>query len=196
MLQKTAELTCPKDGTVIINGMKEQIIIRQETNEDIKEVFEVNNMAFGQDHEAKLVDILRNNKSVFIPELSLVAIHTNRIVGHILFTKIKIDDNNGNLYESLALAPMAVSPELQKCGIGGQLIRQGLDIAKDLGFTSVIVLGHENYYPKFGFKHATKWNIKAPFDVPSNVFMAIELVNGGLKNISGSVIYPIEFKTV
>jgi putative acetyltransferase len=176
--------------------MKEQIIIRQETKDDFKEIFEVNHIAFGQDNEAKLVDTLRNNKSVFITELSIVATVNNRIVGHILFTRIKIKDNNGNLHESLGLAPMAVRPELQKNGIGGQLVRQGLDVAKDLGFTSVIVLGHENYYPKFGFEQAGKWDIKAPFDVPSNVFMAIELVNDGLKNISGTVIYPEEFETV
>jgi putative acetyltransferase len=176
--------------------MKERIIIRQETKDDFKEVFEVNHIAFGQDNEAKLVDTLRNNKSVFITELSIVATDNKRVVGHILFTKIKIKDNNGNLHESLGLAPMAVIPELQKSGIGGQLIRHGLDVAKDLGFTSVIVLGHENYYPKFGFEQADKWNIKAPFDVPSNVFMAIELVNDGLKHISGTVIYPKEFETV
>jgi predicted N-acetyltransferase YhbS len=65
-----------------------------------------------------------------------------------------------------------------------------------LGYQSVIVLGHEDYYPKFGFEPAEKWNIKAPFDVPSNVFMAIELVKGSLENISGTVIYPKEFETV
>ena len=91
---------------------------------------------------------------------------------------------------------MAVRPEFQKSGIGGQLIQQGLKVAEELGFKSVIVLGHEHYYPKFGFEPADKWNIKAPFDVPSNVFMAIELVKDGLKNISGTVIYPKEFETV
>lgn len=174
----------------------ESILIRQETPNDFSEVFEVNHRAFEQDNEAKLVDALRNNSSIFIPELSLVAIKNNQIVGHILFTKIDIKDENGNQTKSLALAPMAVLPEFQKSGIGAQLIRQGLEIVKGLHYKSVIVLGHENYYPKFGFKPADKWHIKAPFDVPSDAFMAIELVNDGLKNTSGTVIYPKEFETV
>ena len=176
--------------------MIEQLTIRQETPDDFKETFEANHGAFGQDKEAKLVDALRRNSTVFIPELSLVAIGNNKIVGHILITKLIIKDNNGNMHESLGLAPMAVRPEFQKIGIGGQLIIQGLKIAKELGFKSVIVLGHEQYYPKFGFEPADKWNIKAPFDVPSHFFMAIELVKDGLKNISGIVIYPKEFETV
>jgi predicted N-acetyltransferase YhbS len=176
--------------------MIEQTIIRRETKEDFKEIFEVNHIAFGQDNEAKLVDALRNNVTAFVPELSIVATTNNKTVGHILFTKIKIKDEEGNLHESLALAPMAVRPEFQKGGIGGQLIREGFLVAKELGFKSVIVLGHEHYYSSFGFQPAEKWKIKAPFDVPSNVFMAIELVTGGLKSISGTVVYPKEFETV
>ncbi len=176
--------------------MMKQPIIRQEIPEDFTEIYNVNLIAFGQENEAKLVDALRRNLTVFIPELSLVATDNNKIVGHILFTKIKIIDDIGNQNESLGLAPMAVRPEFQKGRIGGQLIRKGLHIAKDLGFKSVIVLGHDNYYPKFGFEPADKWNIKAPFDVPSNVFMALELEQDGLKNISGTVIYPKEFETV
>ncbi len=176
--------------------MTEQLTIRQETSNDFKETFEVNHIAFGQDNEAKLVDALRSNPTLFIPELSLVATVNNKIVGHILITKIIIKDNTRNLNESLGLAPMAVRPEFQKSGIGGQLIKQGLKVAAELGFKSVIVLGHKHYYPKFGFEPAEKWNIKAPFDVPSDVFMAIELVKDGLKNVSGTVIYPKEFETV
>lgn len=176
--------------------MDKRVTIRQETKDDFKEVFNVNHIAFGQVNEAKLVDALRNNQTAFVPELSIVATDKNKIVGHILFTKINIKDDKGNLNESLALAPMAVRPELQKSGIGGQLIRKGFEVAKELGFKSVIVLGHEHYYPKFGFQPADKWKIKAPFDVPSNVFMAIELATDGLKNISGTVVYPKEFETV
>jgi predicted N-acetyltransferase YhbS len=176
--------------------MDKRITIRQETKDDFKEVFDVNHIAFGQDNEAKLVDALRNNQTAFVPELSIVATDNNKIVGHILFTKINIKDDKGNLNESLGLAPMAVRPELQKSGIGEQLIRKGFEVAKELGFKSVIVLGHEHYYPKFGFQPAEKWKIKAPFDVLSNVFMAIELATEGLKNISGTVVYPKEFETV
>lgn len=176
--------------------MTEKLILRQEIPNDYKEVFEVNQIAFKQLNEAELVNALRHNKDAFVPELSLVATENDKIVGHILFTKLTIKDEKGNLNESLGLAPMAVLPELQKRGIGRQLIELGLEKAKNLGFKSVIVLGHENYYPKFGFEPADKWNINAPFDVPKNVFMAIELQQDGLKDVSGVVIYPKEFEAV
>jgi len=171
------------------------VVIRQEVQADFSDVYDLNKIAFGQDIEANLVDLLRKSNA-FIPNLSLVATIDNKIVGHILFTKIKIIDENKNEFDSLALAPMAVRPELQKQGIGGQLIRYGLNIAEQIGHKSVIVLGHEHYYPKFGFVPADKWKIKAPFDVPINVFMGIELVSDGLKNVTGTVQYPKEFEMV
>lgn len=91
---------------------------------------------------------------------------------------------------------MAVKSEFQKSGIGGQLIKKGFDKAREMNFKSVIVLGHEKYYPKFGFEPTTKWGINAPYDVPTNVFMGLELVEDGLKNISGVVQYPKEFDDV
>ena len=169
--------------------------IRQENKGDYNEVFEVNKLAFGQDNEANLVDLLRKSNA-FIPELSLVAILDNKIVGHILFTKIQIENEDKSKTESLALAPMAVRPEFQNKGIGGQLIKHGLEKARELQHKSVIVLGHEHYYPKFGFVPADKWSIKSPYDVPRNAFMALELVTDGLKNANGLVKYPKEFDTV
>lgn len=169
--------------------------IRQETETDFAEVYELNKTAFEQDTEANLVGLLRKSNA-FIPALSLVAIVDNSVVGHILFTKIIIKDNNGKESDSLALAPMAVRPDLQKQGIGRQLIMQGLNKAKELGHKSVIVLGHEHYYPKFGFVPADKWKINSPYDVPANVFMGIELVNDGLKDVTGTVQYPKEFDEV
>lgn len=174
----------------------EKITIRKETEADFPEVFKVHHLAFGQENEAKLVNALRNNPAVFIPALSIVATKDYKIIGHILFSKIRIIDQKGISHENLALAPMSVKPEFQKNGIGGQLIKKGFETAKELGFTSAIVLGHEHYYPKFGFEPAEKWKINAPFDVPSNIFMAIEFVPDALKHISGTVQYPKEFETV
>ncbi|MBC7884482.1 MAG: N-acetyltransferase [Saprospiraceae bacterium] len=169
--------------------------IRQENRDDINEIYKIHTLAFGQENEGKLVDLLRDSDT-FVPELSLVATIDNKIVGHILFTKIKIADDNQNEFDSLALAPIAIKPDIQKKGIGGQLIRAGLNKARELNFESVIVLGHEHYYPKFGFVPTTKWNIKSPFDVATNLFMGLELMEGGLKNVSGIVKYPKEFDSV
>jgi putative acetyltransferase len=169
--------------------------IRKENKDDIKEIYKINSLAFGQENEARLVNLLRESVT-FVPELSLVATMDNKILGHILFTKIKIVNDNQNEVDSLALAPMAVKPNIQKNGIGGQLIRAGLDKARELNFKSVIVLGHKHYYPKFGFVPTSKWNIKSPFDVPTDAYMAIELIEGSLKNVYGTVEYPKEFDIV
>lgn len=165
--------------------------IRQESTDDYKAVFAVNDMAFGQKDEGELVDRIRKG-NCFIPNLSLVAEVDDQIVGHILFSRIEI--KNSAEFESLALAPMAVLPKFQKTGIGGKLIVEGLKIAKALGHESVIVLGHKEYYPKFGFKKASMWAITCPLNVPDEYFMAIELVSGKLSGKAGSVVYPPEFE--
>jgi putative acetyltransferase len=171
------------------------ISIRQEQAQDQKQVFHVHSMAFGQEDEARLVDALRPDPA-FIPELSLVAIIDESIVGHILFSRITIKAADGTAFDSLALAPMAVMPDFQHKGIGSMLVKSGLARALELGYASVIVLGHEHFYPRFGFAPASKWNIKAPFEVPDKAFMALELVPGSLHHISGTVIYPEPFAAV
>lgn len=165
--------------------------IRQENIEDYEEVYQVIKTAFetaehsdGNEHD--LVVTLRNSNS-FIPELSLVAMKENKIVGYILFTKIKIGE-----YEELALAPLGVLPEYQRQGVGSELIKKGHRIAKKLGYQYVVVLGSEKYYTKFGYIPAIKYGIKAPFDVPNENFMAVKLNNTNVK-IQGIVEYAKEF---
>jgi len=115
----------------------------------------------------------------------------DEVIGHILFSKIKIVGDM--VFEALALAPMAVIPEFQKQGIGSRLINAGIEKAREMGFDSIIVLGHEAYYPKFGFQRASRWSIKCPFEVPDDAFMAIELTEKALEGRAGTVQYPDEF---
>lgn len=173
-----------------------ELTIRKENSEDFKTVFNLIKKAFEKeqmsDHmEQFLVERLRKS-SAFVPELSLVAETENKIVGHILLTKLKIK-NGQNEFNSLALAPVSVLPEYQQNGIGGALIQEAHKKAKELGFHSVILLGHEKYYPKFGYKQADQFGIELPFDVPKENCMAIELIENGLKNVNGTVEYPKEF---
>lgn len=174
--------------------MKRSIIIRQEAVADIPAVQTLLISAFGGDKEAKLVASLRKNPDVFVPELSLVAVTEEQVVGHIFFSKVKIVDQVSHEVVSLALAPMAVAPDFQKHGIGRQLMGHGLAVARDMGFLSVIVLGHENYYPRFGFVPTSRWHIHPPFQVPANVYLGLELIEGGLQHVSGTVQYPAEFE--
>ena len=172
------------------------IKLRQESSEDFDEVFSVIESAFkNEDHsdqkEQLLVEKLRNSEA-FIPELSIVAEDNGEIVGHILLTRIQIK-NDHRLFESLALAPVSVRPGYQKMGIGGQLINEAHRIAKALGYKSIVLLGHEAYYPKFGYELASKYYIKIPFAAPDENCMVIKLVEGGLKGVNGMVEYAKEF---
>jgi len=169
------------------------LLIRPERASDHAAVAELVTAAFAQETEAQLIAALRSDEA-FIPGLSLVAEQEGSIAGHILFTKIQIVSESGETHESLALAPMAVRPGFQKQGIGAALIRHGLKAAKALGYASVIVLGHAEYYPKFGFVPASKWKITSPFEVPDEVFMGLELREGGLDGVSGRVKYAKAFE--
>lgn len=172
-----------------------KLAIRTETPSDFASVYKINKQAFGQDAEAKLVELLRQSDA-FIPSLSLVASLDGKLVAHLLFTKLRIVSKQGHSTESLALAPVAVLPEFQRQGIGKQLISYGLNKARDLQYLSVLVLGHEHYYPQFGFRPAATWHIESPFDVFSSCFMALELQAGSLNAAAGMVQYPKAFESV
>lgn len=173
-----------------------EIKIRQEREKDYKQSEIVVEKAFEHaehsDHKEHILVAKLRKSDIFLPELSLVAELDGEIVGHIMFTKLVIGDGEKK-YDSLALAPISVLPAYQGKGIGGKLVRESLTIAKKMGFKSVIVLGHEKYYPRFGFKPASLWGIKAPFEVPDEVFMALELENKSLDGVRGTVVYGKEF---
>jgi putative acetyltransferase len=168
------------------------LTIRPETETDRQAVYKVNALAFGQEDESKLIDALRKTEH-FIPELSLVAEQDGRVIGHLLFTKVNIKTQSGDV-PAISLAPMAVQPEHQNEGVGSALVRRGLDECRRLGHSIVIVIGHPNYYPRFGFSVAEEKGIRAPWDVPREAFMVIELVPGALQGATGVVEYPPEFE--
>ncbi|MFV0539305.1 MAG: GNAT family N-acetyltransferase [Dysgonomonas sp.] len=170
------------------------IEIRQEKATDYPAVYNVHTDAFGRKDEARLTDRLRLS-DVFIPELSLVAICDNKLVGHIMFTEVSIVDDDKET-TSLSLAPMAVIPVMQREGVGSLLVNAGLSKACELGYKSVIVLGHKDYYPRFGFEPTNKWGIKAPFNVPDPVFMGLELVKDAFSGVKGIVRYAREFQEI
>src|SRR5690606_26532128 len=171
--------------------------IRQEDSKDYHAVFKLLENAFKDelytDHKEQfLVERLRKS-AAFVPELSLVALVDNQIVGYILLTEIKIVGSDGRYNTSLALAPVAVLKEFQGKGIGGLLIRRAHEVAKALNYGSIILLGHAGYYPKFGYQVAKGYGITLPFDVPDENCMLIELSENALANITGTVEYPAEF---
>ncbi len=147
----------------------------------------VNEAAFGGAYEADLVDQLRGSDYALI---SLVAELEGRIVGHIMFSRMWINTSSG-LLSAVALAPVAVLPEHQRKGIGSLLVKRGLELSRGRDEEIVIVVGHPDYYPRFGFSSAQAKSLESPF--PREAFMALELRLGVLDGIEGSVVYPSAF---
>lgn len=163
-------------------------IVRPETSVDHAAVREVNRLAFGGGAEARLVDALRDRGYA---RVSLVAEEGDQIVGHILFSDLPIVTPGGTV-PALSLAPMAVIPSHQRRGIGSSLVREGLRACRVAGHRIVIVLGHPEFYPRFGFSAKLAEPLRCPYSGPA--FMAVELVPDALRAIEGEVRYPPPFE--
>jgi putative acetyltransferase len=162
--------------------------IRPEQRADIDGTRAVNLAAFETSSEADLVDVLRERAD---PVVSLVADAGDAIVGHILFSPATLPGYPD--LRIMGLAPMAVAPARQRQGIGAALIREGLEQCRRLGVGAVIVLGHADYYPRFGFRAASAFGLRSEYEVPDDVFMALELVQGSLHGASGTMQYHPAF---
>ncbi|KOU46899.1 GNAT family N-acetyltransferase [Streptomyces sp. WM6378] len=148
----------------------------------------VNLAAFPTAHEADLVDALRDDQA-WIPGLSIVAeAPDGTVVGHALLTRCRVGEA-----PALALAPVAVAPEYQRTGAGSAAVRAALDAARELGEDLVLVLGHPDYYPRFGFTPASGLGIRASFDVPDEAMMALRLRPDGAPAPTGVIRYPAPF---
>jgi len=158
--------------------------IRIETAGDIAAVFDVNVAAFPTRAEARLVDVLRESAK---EHMSLVALENHEIVGHIMFTPVTLESYDEA--RLMGLAPMAVSPAAQRAGIGTELVRAGLQQCRESGAGAIAVLGHPEFYPRFGFRPASQWRISSEYGVPEEVFMMMELKPGYLRNYHGVIRY-------
>ncbi len=169
------------------------LLIRAEAPGDYPAIEAINKQAFGQIEEARLVNALR--PSLPGAAYSRIAVLDGQPVGHILFSPILIETAQTSV-PALALAPLAVLPDYQGQGIGSALVREGLATLRGMGEQIVIVLGHSDFYPRFGFLPASHYGIRAPFEVPDPAFMVIELQPGALEKVQGTVRYPLAFDEV
>jgi putative acetyltransferase len=170
------------------------VVIRSESDKDREAIWALNREAFNRDAEANLVDAIRQSPG-FVPSLSLVAEREGEIVGHALFSEAAIESTGGPL-TVLALGPVAVRPAFQKQGIGGALIRAGVERGAALDYPAVLLIGHPTYYPRFGFLPGSRYGLKLNFSVPDDVFMALPLRPDGLDGIQGTFAFPPAFQGV
>jgi len=166
------------------------IKIREEKVEDHEAVREINDNAFGQPEEGRIVDKIRVACEDII---SLVAVDDEKVVGHIFFSLAEIN-NKGKTIKGIGLAPMAVHPAYQNKGVGSLLVNEGIKRVKESGCPFIIVLGHEKYYPRFGFEKASNYGIKPQWDgVPDEAFMIMILDHEAMAGVSGIAKYRKEF---
>jgi putative acetyltransferase len=162
--------------------------VREEEPRDQEGVRKVNLAAFSNGPEAAVVDRLRAACDDY---LGFVAVEDGAVVGHILFTPATLDGCDA---VGMGLAPMAVLPERQRMGVGSQLVRHGLEHVRRSGRPFVIVLGHPDYYPQFGFELASKYRLVSQWEgVPDEAFMVIVFDKGALPEEGGTARYRDEF---
>ena len=162
--------------------------IREEQPGDRESVRQVNLAAFDDVSEARVVDKLRAACDDY---LAFVAVEDEKVVGHILFTPVTLD---GHSVTGMGLAPMAVLPAHQRAGIGSRLVRHGLEHLRQSGCPFVIVLGHPEYYPRFGFERASKYQLRSQWEgVPDDAFMVAALEEDALPEAGGVARYRDEF---
>lgn len=169
------------------------ITVRAEASDEVKAIDVVHLSAFEGDNEVGFIDSLRSSAG-YIADLSLVAEFNGRIVGHILLTKIHLQQGSkGN--DILALAPMAVVPSQSHRGIGSELVHKAIEEAKKQGFKAIVVIGHPEFYQRFGFKQVSDWKLGSNLSVDQDLITAIELQSGALED-GGTLIYPSQFSKV
>lgn len=162
--------------------------VELEKPEQRAEVLALNRLAFNGEDEARIIEALARDGLVV---LSLVVTEGAKVTGHILFSRLDVEVD-GRPVKVVALAPMAVLPDHQNTGIGSALVRRGLDLLAARGFDAVIVLGHTEFYPRFGFSAEVVRHLTCPFQ-GHEAFMGLELKPQALAGQSGACRYPAAF---
>lgn len=166
------------------------VTIRPEKPDDIATVRTVNKTAFGQLTEAEIVDSLR---TACPDAVSLVSVENITIVGHIFFSPVVVSGEKKAI-KGMGLAPMAVLPHRQRQGIGSLLVKAGIDVIRERNCPFIIVLGHPEYYPRFGFVPASQRGLTCHWQgVPDDAFMVLILDESNMAGVSGIVRYRDEF---
>lgn len=165
------------------------LAVRYETPEDVRAIHYVNEQAFAQGNEADLVDALRRTSRLI---LSLVATEDHQVVGHAAFSPVAVEGPNAG-FTAVGLGPMAVLPGHQRRGVGSRLVEAGLAEIASKGHEAVFVVGHPEFYPRFGFSPAGRYGFRCEYDVPDEVFMFKELREGALRGRTGIVKYSPQF---
>jgi len=191
--ERDAARTLPGGRTIACVAMTKtlrppRLVIREEAPADVAAIHAVERRAFDRAGEADLVDRLRADGALLV---SLVADLDGHIVGHVAFSPVAIEGAR----DVVGLGPVAVLPALQTCAIGARMIEEGLARARERGARAAVVLGHPDYYPRFGFVVSTRFGIRYP-DVPEDAFMAAELEPGALAGARGAVRYHPAFEVV
>jgi putative acetyltransferase len=168
-------------------------LIREEAPTDVGAIRTLHAAAFMTDAEARLVGALREHGRL---SLSLVAVEDEVVVGHIAFSPITITRPDASVLSGIGLGPMAVTRSRQACGIGSRLVRTGLERLRVAGHPLCVVLGHPEYYPRFGFERASQFGIRWERKTPDEHFFVLEFTRGALKGASGVVRYSPEFAIV
>jgi len=165
------------------------IEVRNEREQDAAAIQQVHVAAFGGSAEAKLVRLISERKKALI---SLVAVSKDSVVGHILFSRVTIDNAPAG-FNSVGLAPLAVSPKFQRRGIGSKLIREGLERCNQASYDAVVVLGDPVYYSRFGFVLTVDFGLENEYGAYDE-FMVLALRDRALEAVSGVVKYLPEFR--
>ena len=163
--------------------------IREEQAGEYREIRQVIVAAFGGDTEANLVELLRNRNKA---PVALVAANDNKIFGHIMFSPVTIT-LAPQTFRAVGLAPLSVLPAFQRQGLGSMLAREGVKKCAEAGFEMAVVLGSPYYYPRFGFSRASLYGLGNEYGADEH-FMAMELKEGALDKVSGTVRYSSEFE--